>query len=255
VTIVFSPYHNFSHSLAFIEAFKRLEANRRVAPSAIGIPTHHSSIIFKLRSAKQHLDVILSMKEWVVPTLANATSSGTIATGSALTSIPSMQVSPTAYDISGNLDDFFGNIASAFDYFAQIVNLLYFSRPFPQRNVTFNKFMRMMRNKRPTESINANLLSTARQQWYVDLKQFRHRATHQNIIDCQVFTSQSLTQTSPYSLTKILLPDNPFNHMPTYRKNRDTRFVENIFRNALGALDQMFEIMESKIRTVNQVPV
>lgn len=186
--------------------------------------------------------------------LSNAASGVTINTGSPSTSIPQILVSPTAIQISGDLDDFFGNLASAFDYLSQIVNLVYFAQPLLGTDVTFNMINRLMRIARPNASITTHLSSIRQRQWYVNLNVFRRRAVHQGIIICQVVTTQSFTQTSSYSLTRIFLPDNPFDPQPTYRKNRDITFVEDIFRNTLDALDQAFDLMNNDIKASNQIP-
>jgi len=241
--------------VAFQVAFEQLKLGHRVAPAATGIPIRHNSVLFKLSNAKQHLDALLSTEEWVVPTLSNATSGAPVATSSAGGSIPPAQISPTAYHISGNMDDFFGNLASAFDFFSQIVNLAYFASPLNESIVDLNVIVREMKTRRPSESMTTQLSSLRRQRWYVSLNLYRRCATHRKIIQCQVITSQSLTQTSPYALMRIVLPDNPFDDRPTYHMNRDVVFVKTIFINAIGSLDQLFHTLESRIKTANQIPV
>jgi len=177
----------------------------------------------------------------------------TISTGSGNPSATS--VSPvTDYDVSRELDGFLTSLWSAFDIFAQAVNLAYLT---PQLSVGYVDFKRVrgaMYRSLPSERLTVYMNSLISELWYIDLNDFRRCITHRNEIDIWIITSRTLLATK--SDTKILLPDDPLSYPSTYSAKRQCgSFGIGIFKKALNAIDQMYGLMETKIKNVGHIPI
>lgn len=207
-------------------------------------------MVSKLRNSKVHLESILSISEWVTP--PSTSTSG--ATGS---SISTTNVSLPTFDISGNLDNFFGNLLSAFDIFAQVTNLVYLTPPLNESDVSFDRVVNEMACGLQNEVITQYLLSVQRSQWYKNQKAFRRCAIHRKSIPFTVTMEFAYLQTSSFpKVTAVLLPDNPYLKIPTYQKKQEMRvFGMNIFQNTLNAIDDMYGIMEVRVRAADRIPI
>jgi len=196
------------------------------------------------------LDSVLSVEELIYSTPSDT--SGAIASTISATNV----TSPTP-DISGNINDFFGNLFSAFDIFAQVVNLVYLSHPLDERDVTFDEMVNVMNRIYQSEPITQYLRNLQRSQWFEDLKPFRHCKTHRKIIQFNMLMKQSPLQTSPWpAVVTILLPDNPYSNQPTFQQNREIQvFGIDILKNSLDGIDNMFGLMETKVRDVDHIPI
>lgn len=209
-----------------------------------------------LQTAKARLDSVLSVKEFIYSTLSYSPSNTSGITGG---TISATDITPPTSNISGDINDFFGNLSSAFDMFAQVVNLVYLSPALDESDVTFHEIVNTMMSihRFQREPITQYLATLQRSQWYNDLKPFRHCKTHRKIIQFLVVMKQSPLQTSLWpTVTTILLPDNPYSNQPTYQKNREMQvFGMNIFEMSLNAIDHMFGLIEAKIQTADRIPV
>lgn len=247
---IFRPYHSLSNVDLFLNTFNGLKNRQKVAQSAIGIPRYCISVVNKLVNAKDHLENILSVEEWVTTT-ASLTNASTISTFS------TTHVAPPTFGISGNLDNFFGNLSSAFDIFAQVVNLVYLAPPLDEKDVSFEKIINEMGSKLQNEQMTQHLTSLRTMQWYVDMKPFRNCGTHRKTIRFKVLMEEESMRTLSWpKVTTILLPDDPFIDPPTYNTNREMEvFGLNIFENTLNQIDEMYGMMEVRVRVTDRIPV
>jgi hypothetical protein len=235
-----------------MNTFDELKSRHRVAQSAIELPLYYESVVIKLQTSKMHLENVLSITEWDISAASN--SSG--ATGS---TISTTHVSAPTFGISGNLNNFFGNLFSALDIFAQVVNLVYLMPPLNEGSVSFDGIIDEMRraSRVQNEAITRYLVSMRRNQWHKDLRPFRHCETHRKVIQFKLAMEYEPMQTSslPKVLT-IILPDDPYLSKPTYQKNRQMRtFGISVFQHTLTAIDDMYGIMQAKIRSADRIPV
>ena len=249
MTAIFSPYHNFSNYGLFKSAFNDLKSLGRVAASALGLPRYYKSSTIKLNSAKYHLNTLLSYETvFISPPLS--TSGATSVTVSTATNVSAL----TDFDISRELDNLFTNLSSAFNLFAQVINLVYLIPPLSDDVVSFYNVLNVMADTLPNETLTQYLLSLQTEQWYKDMKDFRRCTTHRKAIEFFIDMSRRFMEASWQ--TRILLPDNPFSTQPTYSLNREMKgFCEDLLRNSLNAIDHMYGLMEAKIRVANQIPV
>lgn len=212
---------------------------------------YSDSVLNKLYNSQVRLDSILTRKEWV-PSAPFSTSAGS---GASL--LTTQTVSPT-FDISGNLDDFFGNLASAFDILAQVINSIYLVPPLDERDVNFGSLALVVGIRCQNETIARNLSSLIVAPWFVDLKGFRHCQEHRNKIQFQVvFDPISSGQTISWPQIKtILLPDDPDAAQPNFAKGREVRvFCADILQNALNEINSIFGVMDARVRAADHVPV
>jgi len=178
------------------------------------------------------------------PSTSTATGSTISATGISQT---------TDYDVARELDNFFGNLFSAFDIFAQIVNIVY-SNPLSTGEVSFYRMWGAMRRNFPNDALTSFMTSLLAKQWCKDLRSFRKVTTHRHEIEFTIEGSRGFMELS--WMTKIVLPDNPFFLPPTYSLGREFgTFGVNIFHAAVNAIDKMYGILEAKIRAANRIPV
>lgn len=214
------------------------------------IPSYNYSVISKLHNSRVRLESVLAIVEWVITTSSatNATSGGTLSTTMFSTPSP---------DISGNIDDFFGNIFSALDIFAQVINLVYLVPPLSERNVKFYKVVVEMKQRLPNEGLTTYFLPLPKDQWYKNMRAFRHCATHRKSIPFRTLMEYESMQTSAFPAVKaILLPDNPYRIQPTFHKKRMMKgFGVSLLQNTLTAIDDMYNIMETRVRRAKHIPV
>lgn len=171
-------------------------------------------------------------------------------------SLPTSAYSPTQVDFSNWIDGFFGNLASAFDIFAQILNLVYLANPLNESDVAFDIMVKIMKIQFRNESLSQYLFSLPRQQWYRDLKAFRHCATHRKVIQYTVETIHGSMQTTFPTINRVLLPDNPSLSSMTYNLKREMNvFGSSILTNTLVSIDSMYGILEVRVRSANQIPI
>ena len=226
-----------------------LSRSQNVAPSCAQIPVFSKSVVRKLQHAKTDLESVLATKTYFI----YSTTSTSGATGS---SLPTTAYSPTQIDFSNRIDGFFGNMASAFDIFAQVLNKVYLTHPLRENEVTFDMMVRIMKIRFMNESLSQYLFGLPRQQWYRDLKSFRHCSTHRKVIECIVETTHGSIQTTFPTITRILLPDNPSLNTMTYVLQREFgKFGSNVLTNVLVSIDNMYGLLESRVRTANRIPV
>ena len=146
------------------------------------------------------------------------------------------------------------NLFSAFDIFAQVVNLVYLTPPLSEDAVSFYIISNEMANRCPNETLTQYLTFLQTKQWRKDLKDFRRCTTHRKAIEFLIDTSRVFMEVSWE--TKILLPDNPFSNLPIYSQRREFGvFGVDIFKKTLNAIDHMYGIMEARVRVANQIPI
>lgn len=219
--------------------------------SALNLLRNSRSSEIKLYSSEHHLDTLLSYKKVVIsppPSASGATGSSIPTSGSTIV------FEPTDYDVSRELDNFFANLFGAFDIFAHIINQIYLARPFSEDNVYFSRVRGAMVRDFPTDPLTHYLTSLQTKTWYKDLKDFRRCTTHRNEIEFKITRVRLFMEVSEE--TKILLPDTPFSYPPTYSLRREFGiFGVDIFKKTLNAIDDMYGIMEVRIRVANRIPV
>ena len=234
-----------------------------VSQVALAIPIYCDSIAVAAHTAKKHLEDVLAFKEMVY-SMPSYTSAGTGSTIPATQTTPSTQVVPPAYtirptfDISGKINDFFGNIVSLFDYFSQVINLVYINPPLEEKRVQFDRIVNAMQCAGcQNEPLTQYVTTLQGSQWYLDLVPFRHCKTHRKIIQFDVLLRQASIQTSPWpSITTILLPDDPYSNRPTYNTQREMQiFGVDIFKNSLSGMDHMFSLLETKVTASGHIPI
>lgn len=228
-----------------------MQTRRRVAPLANQrIPLFTQSVINKLHNSMVRLGSVLSVEEWIITTSSatNAASGSTSSTTAVITPTP---------NISGDIDDFFGNIFSALDIFAQVINLVYLVPPLPEKDAKFENLIFQMTPRLPNEALTQHFSPMQRSQWYKNMRAFRHCETHRKCIPFRTVMEHESMGTSSWPMVKaILLPDNPYRVRPTYQKMREMKFFGvNILQNTLNEMDQMYGIMETRIRAANHIPV
>lgn len=251
MTAIFSPYHKFASVRRFSRTFKRLKGQGKVAPSAQDLPRYCSSCRIKLNSSKYHLERLLSFKSKTV--LHPEATATTVTSGygnPSATGVPPV----TDYDVCRELDGFFTNVFSAFDHFAQAVNLMYFASPLPTDDVSFWKIWDVLKRDLPSEAITGFITSLRSDQWFQQLNVYRRCVTHQNEIE---FTTESSRPFMKVGVrTKIVLPVNPFSHPAVYSPPREFGiFGVDAFEKTLNVIDHMYGLMETKARNVGYIPV
>lgn len=194
------------------------------------------------------MDSILSTST-VIISPPSSTSTATSSNASA-TNLPH----PTDYDIYRELDNFFANLFSALDVFAQVINLAYFLNPYSEHRVSFHRVYGGLRRSHPNDALTQYFTTLRTEQWHKDMKDFRKCAVHRKVIEFKIRISRESTQGQWE--TKIVLPDNPFLDQLTYSLNREFDiYGVDIFKRTVNAIDQMYSTMEARIRTANHIPV
>lgn len=219
--------------------------------SALNLLRNSRSSEIKLYSSKHHLDTLLSYKKVIIsPPLSTSGATGDTISTSGATVISQ----PTDYDVSRELDNFFANLFGAFDIFAHMINQIYLARPFSEDEVYFSRVRGAMVRDFLTDPLTDYLTSLQTKTWYRDLKDFRGCITHRNEIEFKITRVRLFMEASEE--TKILLPDTPFSYPPTYSLRREFGiFGVDIFKKTLNAIDDMYDIMEDRIRVANRIPV
>lgn len=160
----------------------------------------------------------------------------------------------TDYDVAREIDNFFTNLSSTFDVFAQVINLTYLTPPISDDLVTFHNMSAVMACSLSGETLTSYLNSLQTKQWFKDLKGFRRCTTHRHEIECDIKSRRGLMKTS--ADTEIILPDNPFSYPPMYSQNREFGdFGVNIFNETSKALDDIYGIADTKIEAADHVPI
>jgi len=268
VIAIFNPYHQFANIDLFSATFNDLGCNQRVSRDALQIPRYCTSVRLKLHHSKTHLESMLAIKKWNItaPTTPNvppyiATGSASNATGTIPTSalVPPIQ----AMNLSLELDGFFESLTSALDIFAHIINLVCFAPPRTPANIAFDYIVGELTNDpaRQNEPITQHLVRMKRNKWYKEIKRFRRRAIHYGAIDYEISykpTSYRPLQecVTSHDVRAIFSPDNPLSPQLSYDKKRSVQTLcVKILKNALDKLDIAFGLLDTRVRTANQVPV
>ena len=215
---------------------------------------------------------ILAITEWdyqiassAPPTVSVSGLSG--GTGATMTtsgsSVYSSPVFPTlstkSASITNHLDDFFSNIFSALDVFAQILNLIYLSPSMKESDVYFfdvaNKIATLSTPKDQLKKLLSGCLNTP---LYADAKKYRKTTTHSNSLHFRV-----LSETDPFALVQsppkiaaILIPDNPRVTPLTYLEKRDFRsFGPRVMKYTQAIVNSSYGVMEKTIKIIDKIPV
>lgn len=254
-------------------AFRDLDARKKTSPDAAAkIPTFCSSVALKLSNADGHLQNILAITEWdyltassAPPTVSGSGLSG--GTGVTMTttssSIYSSPIFPTISTksafITNHLDDFFSNIFSTLDVFAQILNLFYLSPPMKESDVYFFDVVKEIAAlPAPKDQIKKLLSGCLKAPLYVNAKKYRKITTHSNSLRFRVLTESdpfALVQLPP-KIAAIFIPDNPRVAPLTYLEKRDFRsFGPRVLKHTQAIVNSSYGIMERTVRAVDQIPV
>lgn len=199
------------------------------------------------------------MPSYAVGSGSISSSIGSAATSSTISTMSTTPMFPTkTVQVSGYLEDFFENIFSAFDRFAQVVNLVYLIHPMPERNVSFDAIIRRLLSA-PSSADSIKTLLQGCQRSYLNMQanEYRNCSFHRRGIDFR-----PVTYVDPYSavpslrIAEILLPDDPSAPTPTYLKKIDARvFGERVFKHTLAVIDSAYRIMKTAMTNTDQIPV
>lgn len=176
------------------------------------------------------------------------------ATGGTISTASVSQI--TDYDVTRELDNLFAHLFSAFDTFAQVVNLVYLRPPtrLSTGKVSLYRMWGAMRRNFPSDALTRYMTSLLAKQWYKDMRNFRKVTTHRHEIEFRIDRPSVFMPTSHE--TKIILPDNPFSYPPTHSQHREFGvFGVNIFSETSTALDDMYGLMEVRIRRAGCIPI
>ena len=236
----------------FLTTFDSLKNQNRISQSAVVLPSEMDSVMTKLRVAEKRLFDLLSIKEWVQPSasLSNATSTGS-------TIAPTYPIISPYIEVSGNVDDFFNNLTSAFEMFGQVINLVYIDPPLHESLVTFYNIVALMKTSKPNVNLTTHLNSFTNSQWFRDTKAFRRRCYHRRKILWEISMKVSSLQATVFpQVVEILIPDNPYSNNPTHVKKRSImNFCLPLFQSSLNAIDQSFGIIDVEVKNANKIPV
>jgi len=253
---MFSPYHIFSNASPFKRTFGRLNSAGRVDSSALHLLDYFDSVETKLKSSMYHLDTILAIDAIVVDPPYDSGTTGTTIPLHRYSTEPATSVSPvTEDDISRELGNFFYNIESAFESFAQLMNCIYPSPTLTARNVTFTRKSDEMGSIFLSETLTNYITSMRAKQWYKDMKRFRRCEYHRKSIPfCPIIGH--IFKNNSWQMMGIWLPDNPAKKRITFLKKRDFDTVgTDVFTEALKGIDDMFGVIEARITLANHIPI
>jgi hypothetical protein len=194
-----------------------------------------------------------------VTTGSASNAAATVPTSIPLTSVPSIQAMNLALD----LDGFFESLTSALDIFAHIINFVYFAPPLRLESIGFDYIVGHLTNDptRRNEPITRHLARMKRNVWYTEMKRFRRSAIHYGAINYEMsFKPTSYEPLQEYitshDVLAIKLPDNPLSFPSSYQKRRSVQTLcVAILRRALDKIDVAYGLLETRVRTANQVPV
>jgi len=219
--------------------------------------------VTKLRSSEHHADKILSTRGLVRPSsIASGGGGSTISVSGSTISVSSSTISATSVspstltddDIHRELDNFFYNLFSAFESFAQVVNLVYVVPPMNDDDATFFDVSTILVTRFAGETLTPYLTSISTQNWFREMKAFRKCTTHSKSIPFYFTYSRESTRESWEP--KIILPDNPRSDSPDYPPNKEFgTFGMNILTEVFKAIENMFDILETRIRSADRIPV
>lgn len=224
--------------------------NRRgkVASSTIHLPKYCNALKIKLKSSKHHLNKLLFYKTcFILPSPLTSGMGGRTISVTGITQV-------TDYDVSRELDDFFVNVSSAFDAFAQVVNLVYLIPPLTPNIVKPSNVQNAMSRNFPTDKLTNHLTTLQAKPWYMDMKAFRN-TIHKHPIEF-IPESKRLGFMETSWDTKIMLPDDPTSTTPTYFSKREFGvFGVDIFKETLDAINIMYGLMKARIRVADCIPI
>lgn len=210
---------------------------------------------------------MLAIKKWdITPPITPppaplyaTTGSASNATATIPTSAPSTEASTLALD----LDGFFECLASAFDVFAHVINRIYFTPPRPQRDVSFHCIVEELKNDpaRRNEAVTKHLARMIQHVWFAEMKLFRRYSFHYGAIPYEIeFKPMSYNpiqeRVTFHDVLAIRLPDDPFSLPLSYRQGKSVQTLcVGILKKALDKIDFAYELLETRIRTANQIPI
>jgi hypothetical protein len=236
----------------FLSTFENLKNQQKVSQKALTLPSYCNSVITKLRIAENHLNSLLSIKEW---TYTTGSSNATATSGNTIT--PTFPTISPETEITGELDDFFIDLKSSFEIFGQVINLVYFDQPLNEDDVTFFAIVNIMKITKPNSLLTPLLDSTLNAQWFVDLKDFRERAYHQRNILWEISMKYSNALATVYpQISEISIQDNPLSNQLAFTKNRNVmNFCLPLLQNSLNAIGKSFEIIDTEVKDADKIPV
>lgn len=260
---MFTPYHTFTNCDKFLNTFNDLNSRQKVTPIAVErIPRYCISVVSKLHNSKSILDDILSTKKWDPSKILTASPS-TMPSGSSLS--PSNATVPTTpildyqtIKLSNDFDNFFGSLFSSFDILAQVVNLVCLSRPLRNSQVSFRRMIDELSSFTAFRNhiLTNSLRRIKNSRWYKDITSFRKVAIHRWSTMFRIQTEFEAWQLPAQEIKAIILCDDPESDRRTYGKNRYVGiFCAGLLTEALKAVDLAYDLMESEIRTADQIPI
>jgi len=264
---IFSQYHQFANIDLFLATFNRLAGNQRVSADALSIPNFCTSVRMKLNHSETHLKNMLAIEKWdITPSITPPTVPPYATTGSAsnaTATIPTPAPSTQASTLALDLDGFFECLTSALDIFAHVINRIYFTPPRPARDVGFYYIVGELTNDpaRRNEAVTQHLARMIQHVWFAEMKLFRRYSFHYGAIPYEIeFKPMSYNPIQEritfHDVLAIRLPDDPFSLPLNYRHGRSVQTLcVRILKKALDKIDFAYGLLETRIRTANQVPV
>lgn len=258
---LFNPYHTFPNANRFLATFTALGARGRITPISANIPRFCGSVEMKLQNSIRHLKRLESVDEWDLPPSYSPSSPTTVSSGvSIVTSsyTPTPIYSTKTSDVSGTLDDFFANIFSAFDVFAQIFNIVYLTAPRPEDWVSFDRIINLLPVPPHNRDLIKPLLDGCQKAPLNKLANlYRNCSTHRKAIPFKVCAEiEPFTIKPSIEVIAILLPDDPEADPPAYLKQIEARkFSLRVLKHSLSVIDRAYGIMEQTIRLSDSIPV
>lgn len=207
------------------------------------------------------METLASITQWDLPAPPVVYTSP-LATGSSGTIVTSASPSPTYSTktgiVSNSLDDFFANVFSAFDVFAQLLNIIYLHTPQPEDWISFDRIVNLLPNP-PLNRDSAKILLEGCQRASLNKQAnlYRNCSTHRTVLQFKVVAEIEPFNADPsLNVVAILLPDDPEANVATYRELIEARkFSERVLRHALSVIDRAYGIMNQTIGHVDGIPV
>lgn len=211
----------------------------------------------------RHLETLIPIDEWdlSVPAVVPSSPVTTVSSGSITTSAyapPSPIYSSKTGIVTGSLGDFFANVFSAFDVFAQIVNIVYFPSPISEDLVSFDRIV----NSLPSPPLNKDsikmlLEGCQKSPLNILANKYRNCSTHRMSLQFKVTAEiEPLSVAPALKVAAISLPDDPEVSIPTYSRMIEARiFSKRVLKHALSVIDRSYGIMENTLLTSDQIPV
>jgi hypothetical protein len=171
---------------------------------------------------------------------------------------PAPMYSNKTSEVSGALDDIFANIFSAFDVFAQIINIVYFSAPRREAEVSFDRIVNLLPDPpNNRDLVKVLLVGCQNAPLNVLANLYRNCSTHRKAIEYKIEAEiEPFSMNPSIKIAKILLPDDPQVGQPTYLNQIEARqFNNRVLRHSLAVIDKAYAIMEETIRVNDVIPV